>query len=153
MDTLRDTGLVREVGMCNCRPDQVETAIEVLESPLFAHQVECHPLLQQREFRRLARKHDHHLVAYSPLAKGAIIDVTELQTIAEKLGATAAQVALAWLIGKQNVVAIPKSDDETHIEENFGAQELNLDSRDVERIDAIDREKRVVDGPGAPLRQ
>lgn len=153
LDHLRERGLVREIGMCNCRPDQVETAIERLDSPLFAHQVECHPLLQQETLRELAREHDHHLVAYSPLAKGAIPEVSELQHIAEKHGATAAQVGLSWLLHTEPVVAIPKSDDEDHIEENFAVQELELDDEDVERIDAIEREKRVVDGQGAPWRQ
>lgn len=153
LDHLRETGLTREVGLCNSRPDQIETAIERLESPLFAHQVECHPLLQQRELAQLAQEHDHQLVAYSPLAKGTIPEVPELQAIARKHDASAVQVALAWLVGRENVVAIPKSNRESHIEENFAAQSLDLDDSDIERIEAIDRELRVVDGPGAPWRE
>lgn len=153
LDHLRETGLIRDVGLCNSRPDQIETAIERLDSPLLAHQVECHPLLQQQELVHLAREHDHHLVAYSPLAKGAIPDVPELQPIAQKHDATAAQVALAWLVGRENVVAIPKSNQESHIKENFAAQHLDLDDNDTERIEAIERERRVVDAPGAPWRE
>lgn len=153
LDHLRETGLIREVGLCNSRPDQIETAIERLDSPLYAHQVECHPMLQQRELVQMAREHDHHLVAYSPLAKGAIPDVPELQAIARKYDASAAQVALAWLVGRENVVAIPKSNRESHIEENFAAQYLDLDEEDIERIEAIDRERRIVDAPGAPWRE
>lgn len=153
LDRVREEGLVRNVGVSNFTPDLLEEAIETLDSPLFAHQVECHPLLQQDELRRLAREHDHQLVAYSPLAKGEVTAVSELVEVAEKHDATPAQVALAWLTDKDNVVAIPKSASEGHIEENFAARDLQLEPADVERIDAIDREHREVDFSEAPWNQ
>ena len=149
-DELYDDGVISHVGLSNFTPEQLETAIDTLDAPLFAHQVECHPLLQQETLRALAREHGHFLVAYSPIAKGKVFDVPELVEIAEKHDATAAQVALAWLLSKPNVVAIPKSESESHIRENFDAQQLSLDSDDIARIDAIDREHRCVDFDGAP---
>jgi 2,5-diketo-D-gluconate reductase B len=121
-----------------------------LDAPLCAHQVECHPLLQQSALRAHAREHDYYLVAYSPLAKGGVTAVPELVEVAEKHDATAAQVALAWLRSKENVVAIPKSATEAHLRENLVARELPLDEGDLERIAAIDREMRYVDPDDAP---
>lgn len=149
-DELYDDGVIRHVGLSNFTPEQLEEAIDTLDAPLFAHQVECHPLLQQETLRALAREHGHYLVAYSPIAKGEVFDAPELVEIAEKHDATAAQVALAWLLSKENVVAIPKSESESHIRENFDAQQLSLDSADIERIDGIKREHRCVDFDGAP---
>lgn len=149
-DELYDRGTIRHVGLSNFTPELLTEALEVLDAPLFAHQVECHPLLQQAELRRLAREHDHYLVAYSPLAKGAVTEVTELVTIADEYDATPAQVALAWLRSNDRVVAIPKSSNEAHIRENYAAKTLELDDDALERIDAIDRVKRVVDFPEAP---
>ena len=147
---LRDEGVVRRIGLSNFRVDQLDEAIDVLGEPPFAHQVECHPLLQQDDLRAHAREHDYHLVAYSPLAKGEVSDVPELREVAEKHDATPAQVSLAWLCAKENVVAIPKSESEAHIRENLAARDLELDDEDVERIDAIDREERYVDFEEAP---
>jgi len=111
--------------------------------------VECHPLLPQEELRALADEHDHHLVAYSPLAKGQVTDVPELQAVADEHDATAAQVSLAWLRTK-GAVPIPKSGTPAHIEENLAATDLDLTDEDVARIDAIERRERTVDFPDAP---
>jgi len=147
---LRDEGVIRRIGLSNFRVDQLDAAMDVLGGAPFAHQVECHPLLQQDELRAHAREHDYTLVAYTPLAKGEVSEVPELRAVAGEHGATPAQVALAWLCAKDNVVAVPKSESEGHIRENLAARDLELSAADLERIDAIDREQRYVDFEDAP---
>jgi len=149
-DELYDQGLIRHVGLSNFTPELLDEARSHLGAPVFAHEVECHPLLPQDELRAYAREYDHHLVAYSPLAKGAVTDVPVLASVAEKHDASPAQVAIAWLLSKENVAVIPKSTSPAHIRENYRARRLFLDPRDVERIDAIDRTQRQVDFDGAP---
>jgi 2,5-diketo-D-gluconate reductase B len=150
LDELYEAGLTRHVGLSNFLPEQLDEALDRLSAPLFAHQVECHPLFQQEELRAHAREGGYHLVAYTPLAKGEVTAVPELVEIAEKHDATAAQVALAWLLGKESVSAIPKSATPAHIRENYGALDLTLDDADVAKIDGIDREERYVDFEAAP---
>jgi len=149
-DDLHDRGTIDQVGLSNFTPPLLREAMETLDAPLFAHQVECHPSFPQTELRRLAREHGHHLVAYSPLAKGAVTEVPELVEIAEKHDASAPQVALSWLMAKDRVLPIPKSTTTAHIEANLAARELSLDQEDIDRIDAIDRRERFVDFPAAP---
>jgi 2,5-diketo-D-gluconate reductase B len=149
LDELRDRGLARHVGVSNFEPRQLEEARGILESPVFANQVECHPLLHQDELLADAREHDYWLVAYSPLARAEIFDHPVVAEVAEKHGATPAQVPLAWLLARENVAAIPKATGD-HVEENRGALELDLDPEDVERIGAIEEERRVVDFGSAP---
>lgn len=144
-DELRDRGAIRHVGVSNFEPDQLDRARDVLDAPIAAHQVECHPLLHQEELRAYAREHDHWLVAYCPLAKGGVFDVAVLNEIAEKHGVTPAQVSLAWLLSKDNVAAIPKASGEAHMRENLLTRELSLDRSDLDRIDAIERERRLID--------
>jgi 2,5-diketo-D-gluconate reductase B len=150
LDDLSDRGLARHVGLSNFTPALLEDALDRLDAPLHAHQVECHPLLPQEDLRRLARDHGHTLVAYSPIARGAVFDVPELQAIADEHDATPAQVSLAWLLSKDEVSVIPRSSDPAHVRENYAAQQLDLDDDDVARIDAIDRTERQVDFPAAP---
>ena len=147
-DELVEQGATRHVGVANFSVDLLEEAHDHLDVPIFAHQIEMHPLLQQAELLEYAREHDHHLVAYCPLMQGAIGEVPELLEIAEKHDATPAQVSLAWLMGK-GAVPIPKATG-AHLAENYRAHDLDLDPEDVERIDAIDREERLIDPEKGP---
>jgi len=149
-DELYDRGAIRRVGLSNFTPDLLTEALDRLDAPLFAHQVECHPLLQQDDLRRLARERGHHLVAYSPLAKGTVTEIPELVAVADEHDATPAQVALAWLLSKERVAAVPKSTTPAHIRENLAARRLSLSEAALARIDAIERTERQVDFAGAP---
>jgi len=149
-DELYDDGLIRNVGLSNFTPELLVEALDRLDAPLFAHQVECHPRLQQAELRALAREHGHHLVAYSPLAKGAVTDVPVLREIAADHDATPAQVSLARLRSKPSVTPVPKSTSRAHLRENLAARDLELDPEELARIDAIVDERRCVDFPDAP---
>jgi 2,5-diketo-D-gluconate reductase B len=141
-DALRDEGLIEEVGVSNFTPVQLDEASAVLESPIAAHQIECHPLYRQAELREYAREAGHALVAYSPLAQGAVFDLPELEEIAEKHDATPAQVSLAWL-ASEGVATIPKASSDAHLEANLAVRELELDSEDTRRIESIDRKEKL----------
>jgi len=78
-----------------------------------------------------------------------VFDEPELTDIAEKHGASAAQVSLAWLREK-GVTAIPKATSEDHIADNWASLGLELDDEDVAAIDAIDRTDRRVDPDFGP---
>jgi 2,5-diketo-D-gluconate reductase B len=149
-DEAYETGKIRHVGLSNFTPELLDEARAVLDATLAAHQVEMHPLLPQEELHQYAQDHGHWLVAYCPLAQGEVFEVPEIETVAEKHDATPAQVSLAWLLGKENVATIPKASSEEHMRDNLAAQDLELDDDDIARIDAIEREHRVIDPDHAP---
>jgi len=146
---LRDRGLIDRIGVSNFEPHHVDRAREVLDGPIFANQIEMHPLLQQDELREYAAETDLNLVAYSPLARGQVFEVPELTEIAETHGVSEAQVSLAWLREKE-VTAIPKATSEGHITDNWASLDLELTDGEIERIDAIDRTDRRVDPDFGP---
>ncbi|WP_435360970.1 aldo/keto reductase [Haloarchaeobius sp. DFWS5] len=148
-DQLYDEEKIRHVGVSNFEPEHLDEARETLDAPVFANQVECHPLLPQDELREYAEANDVNLVAYSPLARGEVFDVPEIQDVAEKHDASEAQVSLAWLREK-GVTAIPKATGEAHIRDNWESLAVSLDDEDVAKIDTIDRKERVVDPDFAP---
>jgi len=148
-DELVDRGLVDRVGVSNFEPEQLERAVEVLDAPVFANQVECHPLLPQEELRAVCDEHDVEVVAYSPLARGAVLEDPVLTDIADDHAVSAAQVSLAWLREK-GITAIPKATSRAHIEDNWASLDLSLSAAEIERIDAIDRRDRRVDPDFAP---
>ena len=155
LDELVDDGVVGAVGMSNFLPRQLETAIDRLDHGVAAHQVEMHPLLPQQELHDLAVEHGHYLVAYCPIARNRVADVPVLQEVAAAHDATPAQVSLAWLAAKENVVPIPKASSPDHIRENLAATALDLSDEEVARIDALgeERHERIVDFPSAPWNQ
>ena len=148
-DELVDNGMVDRIGISNFEPEQVNDAIDHTGNPVFANQVEVHPLLPQAELREHCIDHGIEMVAYSPLARGEVFEVPELTEVAEKHGVSEAQVSLAWLREK-GVTAIPKATSEAHIRDNWASLDLDLDGDDIEAIDAIDRTDRQVDPGFAP---
>ncbi|WEL22401.1 aldo/keto reductase [Halorhabdus sp. BNX81] len=153
LEQLHDEGTIKNIGLSNFTPELLEEAREILDVPITAHQVECHPLLQQDRLREDAREHDHWLVAYSPLAQGEVFEDPTIREIAEKHGVSPAAVSLAWLDAKEHVVPIPKASSREHLAANLEAFELSLDDEDIAAIDAIDREHRVIDPDFAPWNQ
>jgi 2,5-diketo-D-gluconate reductase B len=146
---LDDERAFDHLGVCNMTPELIDEARDVSNVSIDAVQVEMHPLLQQAELREYCGRHGIELVAYAPLGNGRVLDVFELQEIADERDASPAQVSLAWLCEKC-VASIPKSAREDHIRENWGSLELELDDEDVRKIDSIDRQERQYDNPYAP---
>ncbi|MFC4449230.1 aldo/keto reductase [Halorussus aquaticus] len=148
---LREEGLIERIGVSNFTVDLLAEAVAVADEPIFANQVEMHPLLPQTELREFCARDDVNveLVAYSPIARGNVEAVGELWEVAEKHGATPEQVSLAWLREK-GVTAIPESTSEDHLRENWLSLGVDLDPEDVETLDSIDEHRRIVDPDEAP---
>jgi 2,5-diketo-D-gluconate reductase B len=141
-DALRADGVIRGVGVSNFTVAALDEAVELLDSPLVAHQTEYHPLFRRPALLEHAREHGYRLVAYSPLAGGKVFELPQVTAVAEKHGTNEAAVAIAWLRAK-DIVVIPKASSRAHLAANLQAGELELDAEDVARIDAIEREAEL----------
>jgi diketogulonate reductase-like aldo/keto reductase len=77
-------------------------------------------------------------MAYSPLGQGGkLLRSAALQAVAQRHGASAAQIALAWCMRDGNTIAIPKASDAAHLRENAAAAQLQLSPQDFAEIDAL----------------
>ena len=76
------------------------------------------------------------LMAYSPVEQGRLPRSDSLQAIARKHRASPFQVALAWLLRRPDVIAIPKAGRPEHVKENCASLSIALDAEDLRRIDA-----------------
>ncbi|WP_209482880.1 aldo/keto reductase [Halorubrum alkaliphilum] len=146
---LRDRGLIDRIGVSNFEPEHLDAATDALGETPFANQVEMHPLLRQEELREYADDNDIELVAYSPLARGTVLDDPTVGEVAEKHDVSAAQVSLAWLREK-GVTAIPKATGEDHIRDNLASLELELDDENVNAIDTLGRTDRQLNPDFGP---
>jgi diketogulonate reductase-like aldo/keto reductase len=81
------------------------------------------------------RAHGLPLMAYSPLDKGVLASAAPLAPLAERLGVTAAQLALARLLAEPGVMVIPKAASSGHLRQNWEAQHVVLSAEDRAAID------------------
>jgi 2,5-diketo-D-gluconate reductase B len=149
-EELKKQGLIKYIGVSNFTIDLLKEAREVLSEPVFANQVEMHPLLQQADLREFQNEENIKLVAYSPFRHGTIFNNDTLEKIADKHNVSVARVCLAWQLSKQNVLPIPKARGEEHLRDNFLALQLELSPEDIALIDSIGPEDRYIDPPFGP---
>lgn len=76
------------------------------------------------------------VMAYTPIEQGRLLGHPALRAVAERLGATPAQVALAWVLRQDGVVTIPKAASLAHVRENRKALDLRLDADALKALDA-----------------
>lgn len=84
----------------------------------------------------LCRRHGIALMAYSPFGEGPLLQDDRLIRIASSIDATPAQLALAWLLRHDNVVAIPQTSSIAHVLDNRRAASLRLSRRTLAECDA-----------------
>lgn len=142
-DELRDAGLTDHVGVSNFTPELLREARDILDAPIAAHQVECHPRFPQAELRALADELNHRLVGYSPLARGDLFDDEEFLAIAERADRSSAVLALAWALAR-GVTPIPKATGD-HVAENLAAVDADVDPSVLDEIDALEPGDRKID--------
>lgn len=143
-------GLARRVGISNFTIAQMQQARELPGGEeLVTNQVEVHPFLTNRKVVKAIQDAGLTATAYMPLAVGKVMKDDTLKRIADKHGATPAQVALAWL-HQQDIVVIPSSTKEGHLKANLDALQLTLAADDVSAIEALDRGERIANPGFAP---
>jgi diketogulonate reductase-like aldo/keto reductase len=135
-ETLKAAGKIRAWGVSNFDTDDME-AIPA-DAQCAANQVLYNPQSRGIEFNLLPYCHAHGIpvMAYTPLGQsGRVLKHAAILEIAERHGATPAQVALAWSIRQPGVVTIPKTATLARVEENLGAVNLTLTEADLADID------------------
>lgn len=145
---LQGEGAVEHIGVSNFPPSLVEKALET--APIFCNQVEYHPYLSQEKLTGQARERDYLLTAYSPIARGKVLDDPTLRDIGERYDKTPAQVTLRWLVQQPRVAAIPKASSEAHRKSNFAIFDFELSDEEMRLIHALGGEERLVDPAWGP---
>lgn len=151
MEKCFKSGKAKAIGISNFSKAELERLLQNTSVVPAAHQIECHPWLQQRDFFEWQKSKGIHVTQYSPFGNqneiysggqnmGKLIEDPTLTEIGKKYGKTGAQVALAWGIAHGRTV-IPKSKTESRIKQNLEG-DFKLEAEDVEKIDGIDKKVR-----------
>lgn len=147
---VHDSGLCKNIGVSNFTKSYLDQALGLLgDKKLFTNQVELHVYLHNSPIVDYCNARDIRMTAYSPLARGAVLDDPVLKELAAEVGGSPSQLALAWLMAKGHIV-IPSAGSPARIAENLASSKLTLNADQVARIDTLDRGMRLVDGPWCP---
>ncbi|HXN90195.1 MAG TPA: aldo/keto reductase [Candidatus Sulfotelmatobacter sp.] len=164
---LVDDGLVAHAGVSNHSLAQWQACEDAFGGPVLSNQVRFSLVHRdaERELVPWAQRTGRIVIAYSPLGQGLLSGkyqtappqnfrrmrsdftsegrarheplIAALREIAGRRQATPAQVALAWLVSKPNVVAIPGASSLRQLEENAAAGDLELESQDIRQLDSL----------------
>ncbi len=139
-ETLKQQGKIARWGVSNMDPGEMD---EILATPqgdqCMVNQVLYNLTRRGIEFDLLpmCREDGIPLMAYSPVEQSRLLRHKGVKDIAAKLGITAAQLALAWVLRQEDVIAIPKASRVAHVEDNFGAADLELSPETLKELDHL----------------
>ncbi len=137
---LQRDGKIRHLGVSNFDVDDMEEATGLAKRAhvwVAANQVLYNLTRRGIEYDLLPWCRDRGIpvMAYSPLEQGRLTGRKALIAVAARLGATAAQVALAWVLRARGVIAIPKSGRPDRVRENRAAADMHLTPEDLAVLD------------------
>ena len=147
---LKQEGRTRAIGVANFTTALLKTVVEDIKAPIACNQVEYHVMLDQTPLRKYLTVKSIPLVAYCPLAQGRVASEEVLARIGRKHDASAAQVALKWLLDQDGIAAIPKASRAESQKANLDALKLRLDDDDRKVIAALPKDKRCVNPAFGP---
>ena len=142
----RSEGLVRSIGVCNFLPEHLDTIVDETGITPVVNQIELHPTFQPDDLINHCSDLRITVESWSPLGRAADLEHPVITRIAERLGATPAQVIIRWHLDRGFVV-IPKSKTPARIESNFAALDVKLSAEDRAAIDALSAGNRIGPDP------
>jgi 2,5-diketo-D-gluconate reductase A len=135
----RDEGLVRDIGVCSYKIEQlVELANATGEMPA-VHQIEWSPFGHSLDMLNFCRAHGIVVQAYSPLTRGKRLGDRRLGELARKHGKSPAQIILRWNL-EWGVVPMPKAYRVDHQCENLDIFDFELDAVDMATLDGFNEQ-------------
>lgn len=144
-------GKARLIGVSNFTVAQMEQADKLSGGKVCVNQVEYHPYLSQQPVLDFVQAKKWVMTAYSPIARGKVVDDMAIKEIALKYGKNPVQVTLRWLTQQDRVAAIPKSGTEKNIQSNFDIFDFELNDEDMAAISALAKDDgRMIDPDFAP---
>ena len=135
---LADAGKIRHWGVSNFDVADLQELEEVAGGKSVASdQVLYNVTRRGIEFDLLQRTRAAgiNVMAYTPIEQGRILGNAALREVARRHNVTPAQIALAWTIRTEGVLAIPRSGSPAHTRENAAAAGIELTDRDLQEID------------------
>lgn len=142
LESVKSDGMTASIGVSNFQPAHLTRILTETETVPAVNQIELHPNFPQTELRGLHIEHNIATEAWSPLARGSLLDDPALADVADHYLKTPAQAVIRWHLQLGNVV-IPKSSNPDRIAENFRVFDFELTEEDLATISALETGVRI----------
>ncbi len=139
-EALQKNGKIRHWGVSNFDPQAMRSLVAVPGGKAVQTDQVLYNLGRRGvewDLLPLLRRHRIPAMAYSPLEQGRLLATRPLTVFAKKHAMTPAQVAIAWLLAQEDVIAIPKTGNRKRLEENAGALAHRLAPHHLRELDAL----------------
>ena len=139
-ESLRKAGKIRHFGVSNLDLDDMQEWLSIADGAAVATNQLLYNLTRRGiEWNLLPWMREHRIpvMAYSPIEQAKLVRSSKLADFAKRHGMTPAQAALAWLLAKDDVIAIPKTARRERVRENAGALEHKLSPEQVVELDRL----------------
>ncbi len=146
LEEFQREGRVRSIGVSNFQVHHLQRILDECDTVPAVNQIEVHPYLTQVEVRAFCADHGVAVEAWSPIARGLVVDDPAINAIATSLGRTAVQVVLRWHIQRGDIV-IPKTVSPQRMRENIDVFSFELGPEAMEAISALNRGHRTGPDP------
>jgi diketogulonate reductase-like aldo/keto reductase len=146
LEKIYDIGRVRAIGVSNFTIRHLEEFKETLALTPTVNQVEFSPFLYQKELLDYCNSNNIALEAYCPLTRTKKFSDPTIMSISQKHNKTPAQILIRWEL-QHDIITIPKSGNKKHLIENADIFDFNLDESDMEQLDNLNENYRLVDDP------
>ncbi|MCA0054909.1 MULTISPECIES: aldo/keto reductase [unclassified Mesorhizobium] len=137
-EALKKAGKIRHWGVSNFDTGEMEELVGLPDGGnVQTNQVLYNLVRRGLEFDLApwSRKRGIPLMAYSPVEQGALARNASLDAVADRHGATPAQIALAWVMHQDGVIAIPKASSQDHVRQNVATLDIELTREDLADLD------------------
>lgn len=143
MEKAYKEGKVKAIGLSNFSEKMIREILEICEVKPAILQTEVHPYSQEKQLKKFLQQEGMVIQAWYPLGHGdkALIQESVFTELAEKYHKSNAQIILRWHIQSGNIV-IPGSKNPDHIKDNFDLFDFTLTDEEMDRIAAMDQQKR-----------
>lgn len=154
MEKAYKEGKVRAIGLSNFTPEQVQEILDICEVKPAVLQTEVHPYSQEKELKAFLDKEGIVIQAWYPLGHGdkTLREEPLFTELAHKYGKSNSQIILRWHIQSGNIV-IPGSKNPQHIKDNLDVFDFTLTDNELDRIAAMDQQKRYYHSTSAMLKK
>ncbi len=146
IEQLYENKMVRAIGVCNFHQSHFELLKTRANIKPMINQIEIHPYLVQKELIEYLNKEQIAIEAWSPLARGRIVEEPLLIDIGQKYQKSSSQVTLRWHVQK-DLIVIPKSVNPLRIAENMQIFDFELTDTEMQQIDSLNEDFRTGPNP------
>ncbi|EFD93029.1 MAG: aldo/keto reductase [Candidatus Parvarchaeum acidophilus ARMAN-5] len=146
MEKLVSDGKIKSIGISNFSLSEMKDAQNAMSKyEIASNQVEYSIVTRDIEKSGLfdyCRENSIAIIAYSPLSHGKLFGnaklMEDLLSIGKKYGKQPAQIALSWLLHRDNTFPIPKASNTEHMKEDIASADIKLNDEDISFLSGLE---------------